>query len=164
MNYRLAKESDIEIINDIVKSAILEMENNNIHQWDNIYPTKDDFLLDIKKGQLFIGILDGDISVVFTVNKEYDEQYKNGVWKYPNCEYRIIHRLCVNPKYQNQGIASNTLNYIESELRKNGIEAIRLDVYCNNPYALSLYHKNGYEKVGLAKWRKGIFFLMEKHL
>lgn len=164
INYRLAKESDIEMICDIVNSAIVEMENNNIYQWDNIYPTKGDFLNDITKQQLFIGILEGNISVLFTVNKEYDEQYKNGVWKYSNCEYRIIHRLCVNPKYQNRGIARNTLYYIENELRKSGIETIRLDVYCNNPFALSLYHNLGYEKVGVANWRKGAFFLMEKHL
>ena len=164
MNYRLAKESDIENISDIVKSAIVEMENNNIFQWDDIYPTKEDFLIDIKKGQLYIGLLDDNICVVYTVNKEYDEQYKNGEWKYSNCEYRIIHRFCVNPKYQNRGIARNTLNHIENELRKSGIETIRLDVYCKNPFALSLYNNNGYEKVGTAKWRKGNFFLMEKRL
>ena len=164
MNYRLANESDMGVISDIVKSAIAEMERNNIFQWDDVYPTKDDFLDDIKNRQLFVGILDGDISVVYAINKEYDEQYNNGNWKYPNCEYRIIHRLCVNPRYQNRGIAKNTLTHIENELRRSGIETIRLDVYCNNSFALSLYHNNGYEKAGIAEWRKGTFFLMEKHL
>ena len=164
MNYRLANESDIEVISDIVKSAIAEMERNNVFQWDDVYPTKDDFLDDIKKGQLFVGILEGDISVIYTINKEYDEQYNNGNWKYPNSEYRIIHRLCVNPKYQNRGIAKNTLTHIENELRGSGVETIRLDAYCNNPFALSLYNNNGYEKAGIAELRKGTFFLMEKHL
>lgn len=164
MNFRLAKETDIDAIYELVKSAIIEMENNNIFQWDNIYPTKKDFLIDIKKSQLFVGESDNDILVVFTINKEYDEQYQNGNWKYPMCEYRVIHRLCVNPKFQNRGIAGKTLNHIENELCKSGVEAIRLDVFTNNPYALSLYYNNGYQKAGLAKWRKGEFVLMEKHL
>lgn len=164
MHYRLANEKDIEKIADMIKAAITEMENRGIYQWDDIYPSKEDFLLDIKNGQLFVGIAGDDISVVFAVNEEYDEQYQNGDWKYPNCEYRIIHRLCVNPKYQNRGVARETLHHIETELRKAGIEAIRLDAYSENPFALSLYHNNGYEKVGTANWRKGTFFLMEKQL
>lgn len=164
MVYRLARESDIDTICDLVKNAITEMENNCIYQWDDIYPTRDDFLVDIKKSHLFVGESDNDILVVFAVNKECDVQYQNGNWKYPACEYRVIHRLCVNPKYQNRGIAGKTLAHIESDLRQIGIETIRLDVFNNNQYALSLYCKNGYEKVGLAQWRKGEFSLMEKHL
>lgn len=164
MRYRLAEERDIEPVCKLVASAIGEMENRGIFQWDDIYPTKEDFLDDIHKRTLFVGILDHDISVVFTINKECDEQYQNGVWKKPDSEYRVIHRLCVAPAYQNRGIAKETLVFIENELRKTGVESIRLDVFCNNPYALSLYRNNGYKDVGIASWRKGEFFLMEKSL
>ena len=164
MVYRLAEEREIESIFKIVAAAIVEMENNGVFQWDSIYPSKEDFLNDIQKKSLFVGILDQDISVVFTINKECDEQYQNGSWSYPDAEYRIIHRLCVDPKYQNQGIAKEVLDHIENELRQRGVEAIRLDVFCNNPYALSLYRNKGYEEVGTAYWRKGRFYLMEKHL
>lgn len=47
MHYRLAEEQDINSICNLIKSAIAEMERNNIHQWDEIYPTKEDFLDDI---------------------------------------------------------------------------------------------------------------------
>ncbi len=162
--FRTAIEKDIEIIAHIIKAAIAEMEKKQIFQWDHRYPTREDFLLDCKKKQLFVGILENDIAVVFAINREYDEQYKRGIWKYPEREYRIIHRLCVNPKYQNQGIARLTLEYVEAVLRNSGIEAIRLDVFGNNPFALALYHHHGYEKAGMAQWRKGQFYLMEKYL
>lgn len=164
MKYKVAKEGDIESICRMVRSAIVEMERNNISQWDNIYPTKDNFLSDIEKQELFVGILEDEIAVIYAINKESDEQYRNGIWKYPDCEYRVIHRLCVDPKYQNRGIAKNILGHIENTLRGAGVETIRLDVFCDNPFALSLYHSNGYEEVGVANWRKGKFFLMEKHL
>ena len=91
-------------------------------------------------------------------------QYLNGAWENPNIEYRIIHRLCVAPQYQNKGIAKQALIYIEKELLKSGIKSIRLDVFCNNHFALSLYRSFGYKEVGITEWRKGKFILMEKHL
>lgn len=162
MLYRLAKGADIEAICDMVKSAICNMNQHGIFQWDDFYPTEEDFLDDIRKQQLFAGLLDGDIAVIYSVNKECDEAYKNGRWRYPNCEYRVIHRLCVNPKYQNRGIARTTLFHIEEELKKLGIKVVRLDVFSKNPFAIALYLGNGYEKVGSADWRKGKFYLMEK--
>ena len=120
---------------------------------------------DFEKNQdLYVGLSNEEISVMYAVNKECDEEYESGNWKYPNCEYRVIHRLCVNPKYQNKGIAKETLSHIEKELQKQNVEAIRLDVFSQNPFALSLYYNCGYEKVGFADWRKGRFYLMEKHL
>lgn len=164
MKYRLAKEEDLERICEFVRNAIVTMEKHNIFQWDDLYPIREDFLEDIKKGELFVGLLEDDIAVIYTLNGESDEEYQNGKWKNPDCEYRVIHRLCVNPKYQNQGLAKATLLHIEEELRKRNVGAIRLDVFSQNPFALALYTNNGYEQTGFVDWRKGRFYLMEKYL
>lgn len=47
MIYRLAKETDIDKICFLIKNAIKVMENQQIFQWDSLYPTKADFLGDI---------------------------------------------------------------------------------------------------------------------
>lgn len=164
MFYRLAEEKDIDEICALIKAAISSMEEQGIFQWDDIYPEKADFLADIQKQQLSVGVLDDDIAVVYVVNEECDMAYENGRWNYPDCKYRIIHRLCVNPIYQNRGIAKDTLSHIENELHKCNVEAIRLDVFSENPFALSLYRNAGYKEVGFADWRKGRFYLMEKLL
>lgn len=164
MNYRLAEENDIESICEIIKNAKVEMETHGIFQWDKLYPTKEDFLDDIKKEQLYIGEMDDNIAVVYAVNEECDEEYKNGKWNNPDSECRIIHRLCVNPRFQNQGVAKNTLVHIEQKLKAMNVETIRLDVFSQNPFALSLYINSGYKNVGNADWRKGRFYLMEKCL
>ena len=168
MHYRLAEEQDIDSICNLIKSAIAEMERNNIHQWDEIYPAKEDFLDDISKRTLYVGTtgdsIPGTIAVVYAINKDADEQYQNGTWDYPDSNYSIIHRLCVNPEYQNRGLAKETLTHIEDTLRDSGTETIRLDVFTDNPFALKLYRKNGYKETGTAHWRKGTFLLMEKHL
>ena len=48
MIYRLAKETDIDTICFLVENAVKKMESQQIFQWDNLYPTKSDFLDDIK--------------------------------------------------------------------------------------------------------------------
>lgn len=164
MTFRIANEHDIDNICDLISLAIKNMEKHHIFQWDSIYPKREDFMQDIQRGECFVGLSDNEISVVYTINQMCEKEYQNGNWKYPHYEYRIIHRLCVHPKFQNQGVAKTALLHIEDELRDMDVAAIRLDVFSNNPFALALYSHCGYEKVGVADWRKGRFYLMEKHL
>ena len=164
ISYRVASIDDLDDIFQLVENAVKQMEHDNIHQWDSIYPTKEDFSNDIRKNELYIGIINEKIVVVYAINKECDEQYKNGEWQYIGDKFNIIHRLCVSPNFQKKGIAQTTLLHIEVELLSLGAKAIRLDVFCDNPYALKLYSNNGYHRVGIANWRKGKFLLMEKLL
>lgn len=89
---------------------------------------------------------------------------QNGEWKYINNGFCVLHRLCVHPRYQNQGIARKTLMHIETDLKEKNIDSLRLDVFSDNPFAMKLYRNSGYKEVGFTDWRKGKFFLMEKHL
>lgn len=164
IQYRPGKTEDIDAICCMVHDAILEMERHHIFQWDEYYPIREDFVEDIRRGELWVGMTDEEICVVYTVNELCDPEYQNGEWKYTDCAYRIVHRLCVNPKYQNLGVARTALIHIEKELRKNNVGAIRLDVYSKNPFALALYIRCGYTQTGIADWRKGRFYLMEKKL
>ena len=163
LHYREATLKDLEEIYCLVSRAVDVMISQNILQWDEIYPTKEDFRQDINKKELYVGLINKRIAVVFTLNRECDEQYENGSWQYPDIPYYIVHRLCVNPDFQNQGVAKRTLLYIEEELLKVEIHAIRLDAFCNNPYSLKLYDSLHYSRVGYADWRKGRFYLMEKY-
>lgn len=106
----------------------------------------------------------GVIAAVYVVNCECDEQYRNADWKSPDDSFRVIHRLCVHPKYQHRGLGKEILDHIESDLRCQGVRAIRLDAFSRNPYALSMYRNQGYTMTGTADWRKGRFYLMEKLL
>lgn len=164
IDYRLANVNDLEEINLLVQKAISKMEDNDIHQWDELYPTKEDFANDIKNGDLYAGIIGSEIAVVFALNQESDEDYKNGTWACPERAYFVLHRLCVNPAFQNRGVAAKTMQYIEEMLRNKEIQAIRLDVFSKNPYSQKLYARAGYVRTGTADWRKGRFYLMEKYI
>ena len=164
IDYRLATMEDLDRIYNMVNCAIDKMISQNILQWDHVYPTKEDFQKDIEEKQLYLGLADNEIAVIYVLNLEYDDEYKNGNWKYTGTSFYIIHRLCVNPSFQNMGFGKSTLLHIEDELLHMGIYWIRLDVFSENPYALNLYRNFGYNAVGYADWRKGRFLLMEKQI
>jgi len=164
MKYRLGKREDIDEICCIVRKAIEHMEEQGIHQWDEVYPAREDFLNDIDNDSLYVAVEDDKIIAFYVINQECDEEYHLCKWENPDESACIIHRLCVLPDYQNKGIGSGLLSHIEEQARSIGYKSIRLDVFSENPYALRLYEKKGYVKRGYADWRKGRFFLMEKKL
>lgn len=162
--FRKGKENDLSEIIDLTASAVSQMERFGIMQWDELYPAAEDFTADIAAGQLYTGLIRSRIAVIYVLNQQYDEDYKQGTWKSPEEPFMILHRLCVHPKFQNTGIAGKTMAHIESQVKRLGINAIRLDVFSQNPFALKLYKKCGYTQTGTANWRKSVFYLMEKYL
>lgn len=164
IEWRIARIEDLKEIYNLIQNAVNTMVKQNILQWDEIYPSEEILLQDIHKKQLHIGIVDQQIAVIYVLNQECDDAYKNGSWKHEDKPYCIIHRLCVNPVFQNKGIARMTMLHIEREVVSMGIQAIRLDAFTENPFALKLYDGLGYSIVGYADWRKGKFYLMEKYL
>lgn len=164
ISFRKAEMADLEEIYRLVKDAVAHMEEQNIMQWDELYPTRDDLLTDIEKDQLTVGVIEGIIAVIYVLNQESADEYASGNWQRPAEPYFVIHRLCVSPAFQNRGVGRQTLLQIEKNLKDSGIYAIRLDVFTQNPFALRLYEGLGYVKTGYADWRKGHFLLMEKYI
>lgn len=162
--YRQAVTDDLDAIEQLAQQAVEGMVSQGIDQWDELYPVREDFEQDIQSGQMTLGILGGEIAVIYTINRECEPEYESAEWESPDKPYCILHRLCVKPIFQNQGIARQTMEHIEREAAAKGIQAIRLDVFSRNPHALKLYQNCGFKKVGTARWRKGVFYLMEKYL
>ena len=164
MELKLAEIEDLEVINGIYKDAIEKMINNNIFQWDETYPNKNILEDDIKNKQLYKIIYDNNIIATLVLNKEYDKEYLDGKWEYNGNNFMVLHRLCINTKYQNKGFGTKIMLFIEEYLKNKGVNSIRLDTFTKNPIGLRLYNKLGYKKVGEANWRKGLFILFEKIL
>lgn len=164
IDFRKANSKDLDEVCTMVQAAVAHMTEQNIFQWDELYPAREDFAEDIAKRQLTVGVADGRIAVIYVLNQECDAEYADGDWKYKDEPFYVIHRLCVSPGFQRMGIAGNTLRHIEETLADMGICEIRLDVFSGNPFARGLYEKAGFWKTGEVNWRKGTFYLMEKHI
>ena len=161
---RKANITDLRNICDIYSAAILVMDDNHIHQWDTLYPNEDLLKNDILKNQMYIAEIENQIASVFVLNQENDTEYDNGNWKYKDSAFMVVHQLCVNPHFQNQRVGTKTMQTLEKMLKREGAESIRLDTFSQNPFALRMYEKLGYRRVGEANWRKGLFYLYEKKI
>lgn len=164
MHYRKGTINDIDPVFDMVKKVIDDMNRRGLYQWDDIYPAKSDFLSDIENDTLYVLENENAIIAVYVISEESDEAYDKCKWDNPDDTTCIIHRLCIDPEYQNNGLGKKIMQHIEEQAKKMDYESIRLDVFTENPCALALYKNSGYEERGYADWRKGRFLLMEKKI
>lgn len=159
------QKAELSRLDDICRmfgDAMKNMESMGIYQWDEAYPNRTDFERDIKAGQMYVALDGSSIAASYTINTECEEEYNSADWQYPDYEYIVIHRLCVNPQYQNMKIGKRTVLHIEEQARNMGYKSIRLDTFSQNPYALKLYYGLMFRETGFADWRMGRFILMEK--
>ena len=164
IEYRLATRQDLDAICLLIKQAIDEMERHEIFQWDDVYPVREDFEEDIEKQTLYLAYVEDNLVALYAISDECDEDYRNGHWKYDDQSAFVLHRFCVSPLFQNQGIGKAVLQHVEEQVKEMGYQSIRLDTFTENPFAQRLYLHNGYESRGYANWRKGKFDLIEKKL
>lgn len=116
--YRKAVLSDLDEIWAFVQNAIEKMISQGIYQWDEIYPCRSDFEADIKNGFASVGVLDGKIASVYVLNKDFDDAYNSADWQYKGNEFCILHRIVVNPDFQNQGVGRFTMIHLMEILLK----------------------------------------------
>lgn len=165
LTFRKATPADLdEIFEKVFLAAIDEMDRCGIYQWDEIYPAKDDIAADILTEEGTVGVSNGKIACFFAINQTADAQYASCQWQFPQESAFVIHRLCVSPAFQGQGIASQAVGEIEKQIKALGGKSIRLDAFSQNPAALHLYQKKGFNMIGEIILRKGLFYLMEKEL
>lgn len=162
--FERAVPADLPEVLALFQAATKQMDEQNIPQWDDLYPNREILASDIARGELTVCRVGENIACVFVLSIQFDEEYVQGFWRYPDARFCVLHRLCVHPAFQNRRVAQRAMDYIEQTLKSKGFESVRLDAFSLNPYALRLYESRGYEKVGEVTFRKGLFYLYEKKL
>jgi len=76
-----------------------------------------------------------------------------------------VHRLCVNPVFQGQGVGKKLMRFAVHYARENKYSSIRLDAFTNNPVSVGLYDSLGYQRRGNVSFVPGkISYCYEKVL
>ncbi len=141
----LAKLANINEIHQIFIDVTKGLRSMGVNQWDFSYPNKEIITDDIKSKSCYIIKIKEQIAAVVSLNEDQDVQYKNVNWKAAESGIWVIHRLAVNPTFQNKGIASKLCAYLEELVKAENGKAIRLDAYSENPYSNKMYLKLGYK-------------------
>ena len=164
MEFRTATPDDLDALVSLYGAATQDMLRQGIDQWDEYYPDREILTEDVESGDMTLGLLDGEPACAWVVNREYEPEYVSGAWEHTGGDFCVLHRLCVNPELQGRGLARQAMARMEKNAFDKGFDSVRLDVFSQNLHAQRLYERLGYKRTGEVRFRKGIFYLMEKGL
>ena len=161
MKNRKADTKDLTEIMNLISLCVRNMEEQGIHQWDEIYPDEKTIISDIEKQELYLLEDEGVLCGIIVLNEYQEPQYKNIDWKYQG-KTLVVHRLAIEPSCQRKGYATMLMRFAYMLAKEEHYENIRLDAFINNPAAVRLYEKLEYRKAGILTFRKGDFYCFEK--
>lgn len=162
MEIRLAKIDDLDSLMEITRRCIENLDNNSVYQWDEIYPSREDFHGDIVEQTLYVITHDstGSVGGCICINEVEYPGYENADWT--GSDFFVIHKMIVDPLYENRGYGKFAMNFAEeiSDSRKK--DSLRLDCFQKNVRANKFYQSCEYTIKGETLFRKGMFNLYEK--
>lgn len=160
MNFRLATKSDLQQLKTVYKKIIEDMNRNNIHIWNEIYPSEF-FEDDIKNENLYLLTKDDEIVAAFALHESNVER-ENVKWKDEKGRAVYISRLGINVDYAKKGIGSEMLKIAMKLAKRRDAQYLRLFVVDINKPAINMYLKNGFTQVDGTNIEKiGKFLLCE---
>ncbi|MGS0525908.1 GNAT family N-acetyltransferase [Zobellia nedashkovskayae] len=145
---RSAKLSEIPQILNITRACAAAMIKNGIYQWNEDYPNKEAFELDIERGELYVLEEDGQIIGTIVLSTLMDEEYVPIEWLTPSNNNIYIHRVSVHPDLQGKGYAQKLMAFAENYARENKFASVRLDTFSQNKRNQKFYETRGFERLG----------------
>lgn len=149
---------------DLIQSVIGHMHTQGIDQWDEVYPSSVKIIDDITQQTGYIAMEGDQIVCYMVLNTIQAPEYMGCTWTLDDKQPLVIHRLCVHAQHQGKGYAAKLVRWAEQFAIQENYRSIRLDAFVQNPAALYLYEKQGYQKIGNVNFRKGLFYCYEKVL
>jgi ribosomal protein S18 acetylase RimI-like enzyme len=165
--FQSAKKDQAEDLSAVYRRAAKNMNDKKVFQWNSSYPNHETALEDINQGWLFVLQGEAGPAAVITLNQSLDipEEEKYGISWQGEGPYGVIHRFCVDPKYQGQGLGKQILRSAGEYAAGRGWQSLRLMVMEANRFALGLYSRMGFEVRGeFPVENHGKFLFMEKSL
>lgn len=155
--FRKTTEEDIEKVMEILEKAKKQIARFGIDQWQDGYPTEGDIRRDIKEGNSYILVDEGEIVGTTAFSFEEEEAYKNlvaGQWITNNERYGVIHRIAVDSEKGKKGYAKELLQNMEEIAKSQNVFSIRTDTHEGNNGMKSYLYKNGFTYCGVCKYSK----------
>ena len=148
MKTRLATLNDLEIIMDMIDKGRKHIQEYNIPQWINGYPSRELIIDDINSNKGYV-LLNEEEVVGYFVKLDHDECYDKieGSWKSVQ-PYVAIHRTVT--KYFNRGLGSKMFDEIKKEHKH-----IRVDTHEGNISMNKCLLKNGFKYCGVIYLKDG---------
>lgn len=153
ITFRKATVMDIDRISEIYDAIHTKIESGefSIGWVREIYPTRETCAASIEIGDMFVEVDDGTVVAAGKINQEQVPEYKDASWTYkvPDELICVLHTLVVDPERQEQGYGKKFVKFYETYAREQGTPYLRMDTNVINSRARAMYHKLGYDEVGI---------------
>ena len=153
MRLKKSNTTHIPAIMQIITDAQGYLASLNIDQWQDGYPTEEQFVTDIENNDSYIIENDEGITIgttMFSTKEEPTYRQIEGEWlTEKDAVYGVIHRLAVANKYRSSGMAKFVFDYCENELKAKGINSMRIDTHRDNLGMQKLLKNRGYQYCGV---------------
>lgn len=141
---RKACEKDIDSVVELYTSLM----GTEGCTWGDDYPNRSDVHSDVSKDCLYVVCdMNQEIIGAAAVGKD-DELDILDCWSPEIMNTSNLSRIGIRLSYQNKGIATYFLTFLEKECAKQGYDGMRFLVGKSNHKALALYNKFQYRNVG----------------
>lgn len=145
---RRAKISEIPDILTITQACAKKMQEDGIFQWNEHYPSKEAFIKDIAREELFVIEENNTVQGTIVISALMDKEYKTIQWLTPSGNNAYIHRLSVHPNLQGKGLAQQMMDFAENYSKEKKFVSVRLDTFSQNKRNQRFYEQRGYQKLG----------------
>lgn len=115
-----------------------------------VYPSREYLDGAVRRGEMFLGMLDGEIAGAMILNRRMDGEYDRAIWPSGagKDEIMLIHTLAVRPDCIGRGYGRQLVAFALDKIRAQGMKAVRLDVLRGNLPAERLYRGMGFQHAG----------------
>lgn len=143
---RIATANDLSQVMLIVKQTLENMKFWENKQWDEKYPTRKSFEIDIASNNLYVFELDNIVVAFITIDMNDPEAYLGLNWR---CDkgHLVFHRFAVHEKYKGMGIAFKLLSFGQTKALNSNIQYLRIDTNSKNIPMNRLLTKFGFKEV-----------------
>ena len=166
MQVVLATTSHLEQVLQNLKAANQKLLSQGVYQWDDTYPSRELLEADIEQQAMYVALEQNRITASVSVDTKQPNAYSDISWHPATLKPLMVHRLCVHPEKQGQGVGRRMLEFIETHAVEQGHDCIRVDVHAHNIAALATYGNRNFKRLGEVFFpRRDVpFICMEKIL
>lgn len=153
MEFRIAAESDLGGIMELMEQAKEHLRGLDVDQWQDGYPDENVILRDIAEKSGYMLMDSGEIAGYVCISFEAEENYQviEGRWK-SGQPYAVIHRIAVDNAYKGKGLTARMFAFAEELCGLKDIHRIKIDTHEKNFAMRRILKKNRYEYCGIIRF------------
>lgn len=151
MKVRRTKLDEVEELVRLSNQAKIYLKENQVDQWQDGYPNREIFLLDIRVDESYVVEDHGRIIASFMLSFREDPTYdflEGGEWS-DEGHYGVIHRLMIDDDFKGKQVSDFVLKEVEHIGKQRKAKSIRIDTHGDNEVMLRMLVRNGYHQVGI---------------